>query len=65
MTAELDRVSETTVFVVTALDRDGIRRDLWFGKSLRGAVKQQNVVLPAKLRTLYREYELEERACAA
>lgn len=58
----LDRWTETTVYVVTAIEAaSGVRRDLWFGQSLRNAIRHQNVIMPAKLGSVYRDYELEER----
>lgn len=64
MTATLDHTTETTVYVVTGVGRDGVRRELWFGNSLRLAVKKQNVDLPKKLGGVYQDYSLEERAFA-
>lgn len=65
MTTILDHVTETTIYVVTAVESaTGTRRDLWFGKSLRNAIRHQNVVLPKKFRSTYRDYDLVERPLA-
>lgn len=62
----LDRYADPgLVYVVTAIEAaTGIRRDLWFGQSLRLAVRHQNVIQPKKLGGIYRDYEVEERALA-
>lgn len=62
MIATLDRTANG-VFVVTAVEAaTGERRDLWFGQSLRLAVRKQNTDLPEKFRSIYRDYAIEERA---
>ncbi len=63
MTTPLDRET-ANVFVVTAIYQDGVRRDLWFGKSLRDAVRHQNIILPKKYGRLFRDFEILERMLA-